>query len=90
MAHVWFSLAPSGGKDLLAHKARWDTAIGHLSLPGGAVLPLPPSHVPSPSPAVTLCSVPGSCQAILHPDTNEKIFMPFRMSGKPLGTSGSA
>uniref|UniRef100_A0A5G2RHT8 Sideroflexin 5 n=1 Tax=Sus scrofa TaxID=9823 RepID=A0A5G2RHT8_PIG len=29
-------------------------------------------------------------QAILHPDTNEKIFMPFRMSGKPLGPSGSA
>uniref|UniRef100_A0A8D1KL78 Sideroflexin 5 n=2 Tax=Sus scrofa TaxID=9823 RepID=A0A8D1KL78_PIG len=28
-------------------------------------------------------------QAILHPDTNEKIFMPFRMSGKPLGPSGS-
>uniref|UniRef100_F6S8K7 Sideroflexin 5 n=1 Tax=Callithrix jacchus TaxID=9483 RepID=F6S8K7_CALJA len=24
-------------------------------------------------------------QAILHPDTNEKIFMPFRMSGKLLG-----
>ncbi|TKC36600.1 hypothetical protein EI555_002772 [Monodon monoceros] len=37
--------------------------------------------------AVTLCSVPGSCQAILHPDTNEKIFMPFRMSGYiPFGT----
>lgn len=48
------------------------------------------SHVPPPSPTVTLCSVPGSCQAILHPDTNEKIFMPFRMSGKPLGPSGSA
>uniref|UniRef100_I3M077 Sideroflexin 5 n=1 Tax=Ictidomys tridecemlineatus TaxID=43179 RepID=I3M077_ICTTR len=28
-------------------------------------------------------------QAILHPDTNEKIFMPFRMSGKLPGPSGS-
>ena len=27
---------------------------------------------------------------ILHPDTNEKIFMPFRMSGKPSGPSSSS
>lgn len=46
--------------------------------------------LPLPSPTATLCSVPGSCQAILHPDTNEKIFMPFRMSGKLPGLSGSA
>ena len=59
---------------------------------GGGPSPPPPlfSHVPSPSPVVTLCPVPCSCQAILHPDTNEKIFMPFRMSGKPSGPSGSS
>lgn len=77
MAHVWFSLAPSGGKDLLAHKARWDTAIGHLSLPGGAVLPLPPpmSHLP---PQLSPCALFPALARLFYTRT------PMRRSSCPL------
>lgn len=89
---LWFSLALNGGKGLTDQRARYSSHWSSESSWGSA--PSPPLPPPSPGPLSlphchpVLC--PGSCQAILHPDTNEKIFMPFRMSGKPLGPSGSA